>query len=832
MRHDIHPLLWAVFALFLLTQVLPAVITLFRLLRTDFSRVTVERLPAATPLPPLHQAALGELTALGFELFALYNTVDGYDKVQTAFLSHPERPVFANIQFRPGGFMAYPTWFWSFAADGRILMTGNRQPATVSMPGVDAADFYVQNLPAHLEAHIARLAGVPLANIDAEAALARVISETTDYMDFNLAQKTFVAEKAGTFLSFAAAWRMTWEVMRRRRVLRLPYATVVVTDPWRSAYFAELYHALDVARKRAKARLSISALLLLLSLGLSLALFSWWLGWKSALALMIVLTVHESGHALAMQLFGYRDMNMFFIPFMGAAVTGSAKNVPVWKQAIVLLAGPVPGLAFGIWTLLHPFSFPPSGFIGLLGIYAAVVNIFNLLPLSFLDGGKLVEIALLARWPYGLFAFALLSSLGLAAVIVYTNSYNMIFLALMFVMVARLLWRMARVRGALKAGGPQDLPGLFALTETTIKSKVFYRQYTVVRSIHEPPAVRPARGWETAFTLLLFIGCWALAGLAWLGWKQDRADDARFDDTVRAYYKNYKDGPGAVTEAAKTLSPDDPRQIDALVYPADLLSGPARLAAMEDILKLNRDGRNYPRRAIVAMTLDYAFWHSQGEPVASRIAELEKTLADFDAIAPDRFSDTVTTRLRLAELRDQGGDSTGAEKELDHLLDKSAVKDCCQSAEAQVAAAKAWFYIDKGQTGKALEFLSRAPYAAMTQKANEVAIAKAWALLQGGQNDAGLEQMKIAAPPVQPGAEDDGDLYNLEMIYAEWKAGHAAEAAALIPVEHAAFYCEAGNIEDYASGELWRRRYVEGIFAALKDSCGARWKPLEENAAP
>jgi len=832
MQHDFHPLLWAIFALLLLTQVLPAVITLFRLLRTDFSRTTVQRLPKDTPLPPLHAAALGELTALGFELFALYNTVDAYDTVQTAFLRHPTLPVFANIQFRPGGFMAYPTWFWSFAAEGQILLTGNRQPATIDMPNVTRIDPYVQNLPAHLQAHLARLNGISLAATDAETAFNRIAAAMTDYVDYNLEKKTFVADKSGIFLSFGAAFRMTCEVMRRRRVLRLPYATVVVTDPWRSAYFAELYHALEVARKRAKSRLSISALLLVLSLGISLGLFSWWLGWQSALALMLVLTVHECGHAFAMRLFGYRDMNMFFIPFMGAAVTGTAKNVPVWKQAIVLLAGPVPGLAFGIWALLHPFAFPASGFIGQLGIYAAVVNIFNLLPLSFLDGGKLVEIALLARWPYGLFAFALLSCLALAGIMIYTHSYNMFFLALMFIAVSRLLWRMARVRSALRAQGAQELPALFALTESTIKSKVFYRQYPIVRSIHEAPSIRPALVWETVFTLLIFTACWALAGFAWLEWKDDRAVEARFDRAVKAYYRTRGSDPAMIAEAAKPLSPDDPRQIDALVYPALRLNGDARVAAMVDILKRQRDGRAYPRRAITGMTLSDASWQSDNLPPQERIASIEQTLRKVDLVAPDTFAASVPTRLRLAELLDQNGDSAGAEKSLDSIIARAAGSDDCDCAEKQAVAAKAWFYINKGQSDKALTFLGQAPFAPMTQAPNDVAIAKAWALLDLGQGEAGLAAMKTAAPPLAAADVDEDELDNLDMIYAEWKTGHGQAAAALIPPQMRRDYCDESNAGGFLEQDLWRKRQAAATLTALKDICSADWREHPEKAAP
>ena len=40
---------------------------------------------------------------------------------------------------------------------------------------------------------------------------------------------------------------------------------------------------------------------------------------------------------------------------------------------------------------MHPHDFPAGGFMHMLALNAAILNLFNLLPLSFLDGGKLVR---------------------------------------------------------------------------------------------------------------------------------------------------------------------------------------------------------------------------------------------------------------------------------------------------------------------------------------------------------------------------------------------------------------------------------------------------------
>jgi len=67
---------------------------------------------------------------------------------------------------------------------------------------------------------------------------------------------------------------------------------------------------------------------------------------NSAIALVIVLTVvvvfHELGHFVAMKIYKYRELGMFFIPLLGAYVSGKKQEVSQKQSAIILLAGPVP----------------------------------------------------------------------------------------------------------------------------------------------------------------------------------------------------------------------------------------------------------------------------------------------------------------------------------------------------------------------------------------------------------------------------------------------------------------------------------------------------------
>lgn len=114
-------------------------------------------------------------------------------------------------------------------------------------------------------------------------------------------------------------------------------------------------------------------------------------------ALMIVLLVHEAGHALTMRAFGYRDLKMFFIPFFGAAASGVKHDASAWQRALVALMGPLPGLVFAlIGILFAPFDGDLFSTIVVLALY---LNAFNLLPFGGLDGGRYLDITVFARWP-------------------------------------------------------------------------------------------------------------------------------------------------------------------------------------------------------------------------------------------------------------------------------------------------------------------------------------------------------------------------------------------------------------------------------------------------
>ena len=141
---------------------------------------------------------------------------------------------------------------------------------------------------------------------------------------------------------------------------------------------------------------NLGLLLLTLFLFFSLGLFSSSI--YGIIVIVIVVFVHEAGHLIGMKLFGYRDVQMFFIPFLGAAVSGTDINPSSNRKAIVALLGPVPGILIGVVCALLYIKFKHD-------IYAVSASTFlfinglNLLPFHPLDGGRFFDYLLFSRNP-------------------------------------------------------------------------------------------------------------------------------------------------------------------------------------------------------------------------------------------------------------------------------------------------------------------------------------------------------------------------------------------------------------------------------------------------
>lgn len=170
--------------------------------------------------------------------------------------------------------------------------------------------------------------------------------------------------------------------------------------------------------------------------------------YKILLLITAIVIIHELGHFFAMKFFGYNDLGIFFIPLLGAYVSGTKREVSQRQSAIILLAGPLPGIIIGsILYLLDKngvdYYFLDTS-LARIGILFIVLNLINLLPIYPLDGGQLLNRVFLEEESIISKLFILLSvgAMGFFAWRMYMasgSSFAFVFLLFPAMMLFRLL---------------------------------------------------------------------------------------------------------------------------------------------------------------------------------------------------------------------------------------------------------------------------------------------------------------------------------------------------------------------------------------------------------
>jgi Zn-dependent protease len=116
----------------------------------------------------------------------------------------------------------------------------------------------------------------------------------------------------------------------------------------------------------------------------------WFHSWKFALGFVLMLLVHELGHAAEAKRQGLHVSAPTFIPFLGAYVTIRHAGLTPWRNALISLAGPFAGglAAAAVWAIGAARGSPMLEVLANIGF---LLNAFNLLPIGFLDGGSVAR---------------------------------------------------------------------------------------------------------------------------------------------------------------------------------------------------------------------------------------------------------------------------------------------------------------------------------------------------------------------------------------------------------------------------------------------------------
>lgn len=124
-------------------------------------------------------------------------------------------------------------------------------------------------------------------------------------------------------------------------------------------------------------------------------------GWSFAAGFVALIFIHEMGHVLALRMMGVPATAPMFIPFVGAHIVMEKMPKNAYVEAVGAYGGPLLGTLGAIGCVgigmatgnLFWYALASSGFL---------LNLFNLLPISPLDGGRIIGVISPKLWVLGL----------------------------------------------------------------------------------------------------------------------------------------------------------------------------------------------------------------------------------------------------------------------------------------------------------------------------------------------------------------------------------------------------------------------------------------------
>ena len=133
---------------------------------------------------------------------------------------------------------------------------------------------------------------------------------------------------------------------------------------------------------------------------LSLVTYAWVFGWRYAAGFIGLLFAHEMGHYLAAR---HRGLNVgapCFIPFVGAWINLKEQPMNAETEAFVAIAGPLVG-SFAAFVCYLAGSYTGAPWVIAIAYSGFFLNLFNLIPISPLDGGRIMAAVSPLMWLLG-----------------------------------------------------------------------------------------------------------------------------------------------------------------------------------------------------------------------------------------------------------------------------------------------------------------------------------------------------------------------------------------------------------------------------------------------
>jgi Zn-dependent protease len=135
------------------------------------------------------------------------------------------------------------------------------------------------------------------------------------------------------------------------------------------------------------------------STGVTALIYAQLFGWAFGVGIVVLILIHESGHVVVARIMGLPVTLPVMIPFLGAFVSMKQQPKTVAQESIMAIGGPVLGsIAAGLCYVGY-LAMPSSNtgqLLRALAYFGFLINLFNLIPLTPLDGGRVTS--LLSKW--------------------------------------------------------------------------------------------------------------------------------------------------------------------------------------------------------------------------------------------------------------------------------------------------------------------------------------------------------------------------------------------------------------------------------------------------
>jgi Zn-dependent protease/tetratricopeptide (TPR) repeat protein len=639
------------------------------------------------------------------------------------------------------------------------------------------------------------------------------------------------------------------------------------------------YDRNEAERRSVRHDRGLKACAFLVSMALFCIVFGLMLGWNILPLLVGVLLIHELGHVVGMKVCGYKDPQILFVPFLGAMAAGTKDNPSTSQRLLVLLLGPMPGIILGFAMLFVIWRTGDESW-QFAAAFAIVLNYINLLPMTPLDGGRVIETLFLKRFPMGQFSFLLVSTMLFILGAVAFRDPVLIFVSIILLMSlrAKFIWgkaaRYVEARLPPEADHHRQLYWIFtALSDPAIRSKPYVNRYQLARGLHDHLKGAPASAAAMAIGTAIYLFClvapillpvsfliWdratrdAMLDLAWedTDWNVELAGahtpEEYWDILIQAslalrFYdeKTAGDYLARAVEIARSKRQDSNRYTRTLSLYSTAAEDTGELVTMlqAELEAVQQDlGGDHPSAA-------YLHWLLGGNfpagtlPAGERVTHLEQAALLLPRLSPGELAEFVPIEsifTSLAQAYQSEGRTADAEKAYIKCLGIVESGTGEESVPVNVYSDLADFYFRLSRIEEAEQTLRDGIAACEALETMQYSVAflegqAGWYRLQNSEPQPALEWFQRAASRYDhTSLEESLDICAaLQQLGREEEVSEIADSLSLLAGERG--YASAGGmLEDYFSSEEFDDIMPGDLWYENRDAARvARAKSLFEN---